>query len=396
MASLHQRTGPNTKKMPKRGRTSGNPTTISYSTVGVDRKRRERARISVSSLLTRAAFNHYPLGRPRRLPFGVIFPETKQSKRYFDLQIEGVGTKTLVAELADKFYENIGIDAVAMSVNDTIRSGAKPILISDALHINASTPSQEMRIRDVLKGILAAARESGSFLASGETGNVAEILHEPLSEDSPSFDVFVSSLGIVEDQDIIEGTVSEGDVVIGVESSGIHSNGLTLARRLLLKRWGGCYEHYDVPETLSRPVADEIMIPTRIYVTPLLESMKRVKVKAALHVTGDGLSKFNRLLDYEKNKSKSVGFIFGFDDEAPPIFRLIQECARRLHLELGTEEMFRTFNMGIGFAVVVDKEEEGAAIDSFNRYYPARRIGRVARDHMRRIVASVRGSKFVL
>ena len=272
------------------------PKAITYASAGVSRGAREKSRLEVTSLLHNLSAA-YGAGSPRILPFGVIFPEDKSLSRFIDFQIEGVGTKTLIAEHAGK-YDTIGIDAVAMAVNDVIRSGAKPVLLSDALHISRSNLGT---IRAILRGVMHAARVSGCTLASGETGDVADILHRPIDPDETPFDLFVSALGIVEKEKIVRGQVSSGDLVIGLESSGIHSNGLSLARRLLLKRWGGLYDIDDSPGELGgkRTVGEELLEPTRIYVAPIIDVQRKYTIKAAIHITGDGFSKFGRLLSFQ-------------------------------------------------------------------------------------------------
>ncbi|MHB8566693.1 MAG: phosphoribosylformylglycinamidine cyclo-ligase [Nitrososphaerales archaeon] len=358
---------------------------LSYASAGVDREKRVRSRRSVFAVVSKL-MGSYGLGEPLSLPFGTIFPAGYESKTYFDFQIEGVGTKTLLAELAGQF-DTIGIDAVAMAVNDTIRSGAKPILVSDALHIGET---RSLQIETILRGVAEAAEEAGCIIASGETGNVAEILHMPLNQTSMPFDLFVSALGIVDKKDIISGRVSQGDAIIGIESSGIHSNGLSLARKLLIKKWGGAFDAFSRPEGLDSSLIEELMKPTRIYVKPLSAFLKCSKVKAAIHITGDGFSKFNRLLEFQKG----AGFVFDSLGPLPPIFDLIQRCAKKMKTPISSQEMFRTFNMGYGFGVVVSKKDEDAAIDSFNRYFPAKRIGRVTDNG--NVVLSISKRKIVL
>jgi len=318
------------------------------------------------------------------LPFGLIFPQNEKAESFLDFQIEGVGTKTLVAEFAKK-YDTIGQDAVAMAVNDVIRSGATPVLLSDALHISHS---DRRIVRSILKGVMTGADISDCVLASGETGDVGEILHQSLSPKSTPFDLFVSALGIVDKDRIVHGEINRGDIVIGLESSGIHSNGISLARRLLLKRWGGLYELDDTPLELGKgtSVGEELLRPTRIYAKPLREALRSSHIKAAIHITGDGFSKFRRILDFQLKNPSRLGFEFDSLGESPPIFKLIEGAASRIGSGISKEEMFRTFNMGYGFAVIVSKEDEKSVLDSFNRYRLGRTIGRVTSSAYPKIV----------
>ncbi len=336
---------------------------------------REKSRKSISALIGKEA-TAYAQGSPIELPFGFVFPFERGSRSYLDLQIEGVGTKTLLAELAGD-YRSIGIDAVAMAANDVIRSGAKPILMSDAIHVARSEPS---KIASIIAGVREGAKLSGALLCSGETGDVAEILHAPYKRSALPFDIFVSVLGTVDRGNVVYGRISKGDVVIAMESSGIHSNGLTLARKILLKNWGGVYEPDERPAGLGRKLIAELLEPTRIYVGPLLEAMEKSRIKAAIHITGDGFFKFGRLIEFQRKISRTVGEIgFKFDSlgPLPSIYRLLEGAAEESKHPISRKEMFRTFNMGFGFAVVVSKEQEETVVSSFRRWFPARRIGTV-------------------
>jgi phosphoribosylformylglycinamidine cyclo-ligase len=341
---------------------------LTYAGLGIDRKVRRKSQDGIQNILNQEA-RKYKFGKPVKLPFGSLFP-VSDSDSFYDFQIEGVGTKTLLAELAAK-YDTIGIDGVAMAVNDVIRSGADPLLISDAIHIGKSEPHI---LDSLVSGIRSGAESAGCTLASGETGDVSEILHEAISRDSLPFDLFVSCLGIVQKKEIISGQISRGDHVIGLESSGIHSNGLTMARRVLLKKWGGIYDPYDAPHLIGRPVIEELLEPTRIYVKALNQLRKKgISPRAALHVTGDGLAKFWRLLRWQSNSSD-----FGLKlklSRKPAIFALVREAAKNLGKPISLAELFKTFNMGIGFAFVFSPKESERALDSLNNEFKAEKIG---------------------
>jgi phosphoribosylformylglycinamidine cyclo-ligase len=150
--------------------------------------------------------------------------------------------------------------------------------------------------------------------------------------------------------------------VVGLRSSGIHSNGVSLARKVLFKCWSGKYEPFDVPEGLDREVVYEVLEPTRIYVKPLLRVAEEVRVKAAVHITGDAYLKFDRLTRF----SRGIGFEFN-NFRPQPIFELIQKTASELGGRIADEEMFKTFNMGWGFAVIVDKKDVDRAVDVLER-----------------------------
>jgi phosphoribosylformylglycinamidine cyclo-ligase len=322
---------------------------FTYSRAGVDRKLRQESKKALKVLEKTYSFSRY--GELIQLPYGNIFPFRENC--YLDLVIEGVGTKVLVAQLADK-YDTIGIDGVAMAVNDVIRSGARPLAVADNIHAQVSDP---VLVNEWMKGIVKGASEANCVVPSGEIGDVRELI-KGLVEDK-GFDMVFAAIGEVERERIVLGrNLRAGDVVIGFRSSGIHSNGVSLARKILFKQWGGKFEPFDVPEGFHREIAYEVLEPTVIYVKPLLRVADEVKVKAAVHITGDAYLKFGRLMKF----SKGIGF--EFDNFKPqPIFELIQRTASELGGVLTDEEMFKTFNMGWGFAIVVDEKSRDGATD---------------------------------
>ncbi len=299
---------------------------ITYSAAGVDRNLRAESKKALKLLKETYRFSRY--GRVLQLPYGNIFPLSEND--YLDLVIEGVGTKVLVAQLVDK-YDTIGIDGVAMAVNDVIRSGAKPLAVADNIHAQVSDPN---RVKEWMKGIVKGAEEAECVVPSGEIGDVSELIKGLM--EGKGFDMVFASVGIVPSERIIFGkSLKADDVVIGLRSSGIHSNGISLARKILFKQWGGKYEPYDVPDGLEREIVYEVLEPTRIYVKPLLRVAEEVKIKAAAHITGDAYLKFNRLAKF----SRGVGFKFNYF-EMQPIFRLIQKTAFELNMVIADEEMF--------------------------------------------------------
>ena len=219
------------------------PKNFTYTDAGVNRKQRLESKKELKNL--QETYQHSQFGGVMHLPYGNIFPIGENT--FLDLVIEGVGTKVLIAEFAQK-YDTIGVDAVAMAVNDVIRSGAKPLAIADNIHAQASEPKL---VNAWLKGIIQGAHESECPVTGGETGDVAEII-KGIAENS-GFDMVVSSVGKVERQDIITGEgIKPDDPIIGLASSGVHSNGITLVRKILFKQWGGKYMPNDIPEGLRQ------------------------------------------------------------------------------------------------------------------------------------------------
>ncbi len=340
------------------------PKNYTYTDAGVNRQQRLESKKALTAL--KETYRHIGFGGIMHLPYSNIFPVGDNV--FLDLEIEGVGTKVLVAELAGK-YDTIGVDAVAMVVNDVIRSGAKPLALADNIHATASEPKL---VNAWLKGIIDGANQSECPIVNGETGDVAEII-KGLTPNS-GFDIVVSAIGKVDKPNIITGEgIKPGDPIIGLASSGVHSNGITLVRKVLFKQWGGKYNPTDIPDGLDREVSLEVLEPTKIYVKALLKLAREVKVKAAVHITGDAYLKFNNLANY----SPGIGFEFN-NFKPQPVFGLIQKTAAELGLTITDEEMFRTFNMGWGFGIIVDKADIDKAMDALeqNSVNPER-IGKV-------------------
>jgi phosphoribosylformylglycinamidine cyclo-ligase len=329
------------------------PKNFTYANAGVDREQRAESKKALKAL--EQTYKHSRCGAVMHLPYSNIFPFTKNT--YLDLAIEGVGTKVLIAQLAEK-YDSIGVDAVAMAVNDVIRSGATPLAISDNIHAQVSNPRL---VEEWLKGIAKGASEAECPVVSGEIGDVAEIIKG--TAEGKGFDMVVAAIGQVAKPQVITGkNIKPDDPIIGLRSSGLHSNGISLARKILFKHWGGKYEPNAIPEGFNREIVQEALEPTRIYVKPLLKTARAVKVKAAVHITGDAYLKFNNLTRF----SPSIGFEFS-NFKPQPIFSLIQKTAQELGLTITDEEMFKTFNMGWGFAIIVDKADANNALGTLEK-----------------------------
>ncbi len=329
------------------------PKNFTYTDAGVNREQRAESKKALKKL--HETYKYSAHGPVMRLPYGNIFPINKST--YLDLVIEGVGTKVLVAQLAGK-YDTVGVDAVAMAVNDVIRSGATPLAIADNIHAQTSDPAL---VKDWLAGIAKGAAEAGCPVTSGEIGDVAEVI-KGIAE-GKGFDMIVAAIGQVTKPKIITGkNIKPDDPIIGLRSSGLHSNGITLARKILLKQWSGKHEPHDTPGTLGREIISEMLKPTRIYVNPILKAAKTAQIKAAVHITGDAYLKFNNLNRF----SQGIGFEFN-NFKPQPIFSLIQKTAVELGLTVTDEEMFKTFNMGWGFALIVDKADTDKAMNALEK-----------------------------
>jgi len=339
---------------------------LTYSDAGVDREQRSESKKALQTLKETYGHSHY--GKVVELPYGRIFPF---HDTYLDLVIEGVGTKVLLAQLAGK-YDSIGIDGIAMAVNDVIRSGAKPLAVADNIHAQVSDSAL---VQEWMKGIVKGAEECECVVPSGEIGDVADLikgLHQ-----GKGFDMVFASIGEVAKDKVITGkSVKPGDPIIGLRSSGVHSNGISLVRKVLFTQWGGKYEPHVVPDGLTREIVNEVLEPTRIYVKPFLRLTEQLDLKGAVHVTGDAYLKFDRLTKF----SPGIGFEFN-NFKPQPIFSLIQDTARKLKSPITDDEMFKTFNMGWGFALILNKTDANKALDILGKTeHGAEQIGRVT-DH---------------
>jgi phosphoribosylformylglycinamidine cyclo-ligase len=341
---------------------------------------RAKSKTALKLLEQTYQFSFY--GEVLQLPYGNIFPI--DDNRYLDFAIEGVGTKVLLAQLANK-YDTIGIDGVAMAVNDIIRSGAKPLAIADNIHAHKSDP---ILVQQWIEGITKGAIESQCIVAGGEIGDVSELIKGV--EEGKGFDMIVSCIGEVSKERIIFGkNIKPKDVVIGLRSSGLHSNGITLARKVLFKEWGGKFDPYDIPEGLGRALVFEALEPTKIYAKPLQAVTKQYDVKGAVHITGDAYLKFNKLMKF----SKGIGFKLN-NFKPQPIFEILQKTAEEKG-GIADEEMLKTFNMGWGFAIIVDKTARDDILEILEkRKMEAEPIGEVTSS--KKIVAVYKGKKLVL
>jgi len=285
---------------------------------------------------------------------------------------DGVGSKVLIAEMLHR-YDTIGIDCVAMNVNDAICVGAEPISFLDYIAIERATPEV---LEQIARGLYAGAELAGVSIVGGEISQIPDIIKG--RELGGGLDLVGMCAGIVPlDRIILGQDVTPGDVIIGVRSSGIHCNGLTLARKALFDK-GGLRPDQDMSE-LSRTVGEELLRPTDIYVRPVMDLLNKqhVPVRALVNITSDGFLNLTRI-------KASVGFDLDNLPEPQPIFDLIRQRGN-----IALAEMYRVFNMGIGFCLIVpDDSAVLRAVDqtfaahsaSEGRRFETHRIGKVVKD----------------
>lgn len=269
------------------------------------------------------------------------------------LSTDGVGTKILVAQMMGK-YDTVGIDCVAMNVNDVICVGAEPLSMLDYLAIENPDPNF---LVEIAKGLCKGCEISKITLAGGELSQIKEMIKG--KREGYAFDLVGMCIGIVPlDKIIIGQNIVEGDAVIGLASSGIHSNGLTLARRILFDKMGfSVNTHLNQLNRLGKTIGEELLEPTHIYVPEVMEMLKSgLNIKALINITSDGLLNLLRV-------ESKVGFIIDHLPEPQPIFNLIQEYGN-----IPDEEMYIVYNMGVGFCVVVDQKDADQVMTMAKEY----------------------------
>lgn len=254
---------------------------------------------------------------------------------------DGVGTKLKYAFIADR-HDTIGIDAVAMCVNDIVCQGAKPLFFLDYFATGRLSPET---VATVVSGVAEGCRQSGAALIGGETAEMPGFYAEG------EYDIAGFAVGAVDRDKVINGSsIKAGDVLVGVKSSGIHSNGYSLVRKL----WGENKEELEkYDERLGCRVIDALLTPTRIYVKSILELIERVNVKGIAHITGGGF-----IENIPRIFPEGIGCRIDTKSyEVPVLFKIMQEKAN-----LTDRQIYNTFNMGIGMVVCVAEKDAEATI----------------------------------
>ncbi len=259
---------------------------------------------------------------------------------------DGVGTKLKLSFLMEK-YDTVGIDCVAMCVNDVICCGARPLFFLDYIACGKNVPE---KIADIVKGVAEGCVQSDSALVGGETAEMPGFYPED------EFDLAGFSVGIVDKEKVIDNnSIREGDAVIALPSSGVHSNGFSLVRKVFdIDHISQEELRRPRPELDGQSLGETLLTPTVIYVKPVLKLLEAVTVKGISHITGGG---------FYENIPRSIPDGYGAriemkDVRVLPIFKLIQTAG-----EVSAHDMFNTYNMGVGMSVVVAKEDEDKALE---------------------------------
>jgi phosphoribosylformylglycinamidine cyclo-ligase len=252
-------------------------------------------------------------------------------KMMLAIHTDGVGTKVLIANKMKK-YDTVGIDCIAMNVNDIICIGATPISFVDYI---AANKNDQKIFKKIVEGLVKGAKKAGVPIVGGETA----IMPDLFAGNGFSFDLAGMVVGLLSKKQIVLGkSIKKGDVIIGAKSSGLHSNGYTLARKALLSK-------YSLKSKIKGigVLGNALLTPTEIYVKPVLEIIQKCNVHGLAHITGGSFTKLLRL--------RSIGYEIDALPKIPPIMGLIEEQGVK------PEEMYKTFNMGIGFCLISPQNE---------------------------------------
>lgn len=356
----------------------GKAAAATYKDAGVDVKKIRRAQKSIGEIISATHGFSTASGAMSRVlsGFGHYAGLVRVGRETLALHADGVGTKVLVAQLMNRF-DTVGIDCVAMNANDIICVGAQPAAFID--YVALKQPNERL-LEDVARGLVEGARQAQVAIVGGETAVLPDVI---AGDGENAFDLAGMILGVVRGgRPLLGNSIRPGDVIMGVESSGLHSNGYTLARRVLLSR----YSVDDNADHLVQTVGEEMLAPTRIYVKPVMEVLRKreAAVHGIAHVTGGSFTKLPRL-------NGRVQYLLDSLPAPPGIFRQIQ-----LDGHIDSKEMYRTFNMGVGLCLVAPKASSEAIVRTFRKHrmrcFP---VGRIEKGEGQ-VVAEIAGRKALL
>lgn len=316
---------------------------IKYSDVGIDVKKIK----SIQKLIGKSISSTHSLPKKGHVVtgFGHYAGLVQFGDQLLSVHTDGVGSKILIAQLMNK-YDTLGIDCIAMNVNDTICVGAVPI---GYLSYVALQETNDYLLKDLTKGLVTGAKMSKVAILGGETAILPDIITG--KKPKYNFDLAGMCLGVLPKNQLVMGnSIKSGDVIIGLGSSGLHSNGFTLARKILLEK----FSLDEKPEFLKVSLGKELLKPTTIYTESVIELIETFgkKIHGLAHITGGAFTKLGRL-------NENVDFVL---DELPQIKGIFKLLLVEGMMDI--EEMYRTFNMGIGFCVIVPKKESNDVISS--------------------------------
>lgn len=261
---------------------------------------------------------------------------------------DGVGTKLKLAFEMDK-HDTIGIDAVAMCVNDVLAQGAEPLIFLDYVALGENIPE---KLEMIVKGVSDGCIQAGCALVGGETAEMPGMYQDG------EYDIAGFTVGAVEKSDLIDGSkVAVGDVLVGIASSGVHSNGFSLVRKII--KDNNLDLHKPIPEYSNLPLGDYLLTPTRIYVKQVLEVIKKTEVHGVAHITGGG---FDENIPRILKEGMGIHIVEG-TWPILPVFKFLEKYGNVPH-----REMFNIYNMGIGMVLAMPKEEAPFAIEVLSKF----------------------------
>ncbi len=325
--------------------------TITYKSVGVDVSKIKQSQAAIGKIIS----STHNLSKKAKMAHGfghyagiVEIPGGNMIATHTD----GVGTKVLIANLMKK-YDTVGIDCVAMNVNDIICTGATPISFVDYI---AANKNEQKIFKKIVEGLVKGAKKAGVPIVGGETAIMPDLI---VGKDF-GFDLAGMVVGILSKKQMVLGNlIKSGDIIIGAKSTGLHSNGYSLARKILLSK-------YSIKDNIKGVgnLGKALLAPTEIYVKPVLEILEKCKVHGLAHITGGAFTKLLRL--------KVIGYDLDSMPKAPPLFDLIQKRGVKI------DEMYKTFNMGIGFCIIAPKNQASKINSIFHKYkISSQEIGKI-------------------
>lgn len=325
--------------------------TLSYKKAGVDITKIKQSQAAIGKIIESThkfqnkirmahGFGHYA---------GIV---ELPGKMLLATHTDGVGTKVLIANMMKK-YDTVGIDCVAMNVNDIICIGATPISFVDYI---AANKNDQKIFEQIVTGLAKGAKKAQVPIVGGETA----IMPDLISGNGFSFDLVGMVVGLLTKKQMILGkAIKQGDIIIGAKSSGLHSNGYSLARKALLSK-------YSIKDRIKGigVLGNALLTPTEIYVKPILQILQKCNVHGLAHITGGSFTKLLRL--------KKIGFELDSLPETPPLMQLIEEQG------VNKNEMYKTFNMGVGFCVISQKDEVSSIKSIFKKHkIQAHEVGKI-------------------
>jgi phosphoribosylformylglycinamidine cyclo-ligase len=321
---------------------------MTYGDLGIDIKIISKAHKKIGTMIS--ATHLLPFSAKVLSGYGAYAGLIGLGNKVLALHADGVGSKIIVAQMMNRF-DTIGLDCIAMNVNDIICVGAQPLAFIDYIALKSAN---KMLLRQIVKGLVKGAKECNIPIVGGETAILPDIISG--FNDENAFDLAGMILGSASRSELVLGQgIAVGDVILGVESSGLHSNGYTLARRILLSK----YSLEDIPTYLIRTIGEELLTPTRIYVKPVIEILNQrmsLQIHGLAHITGGSFTKLTRL-------NKGVRYMLSNLPSVDGIFKQIQVDGR-----VDIKEMYKTFNMGIGFCVVLPSSSVDRVFRTFEKY----------------------------